>query len=69
MGIWIIDKSINKVRKVALGSAEMNAASNVYDTEARAAEAFKLECEHPTRLANSKTGRVVCADCRTQLEL
>lgn len=67
MQIWIIDKQINKVRKVAVGSAEMFAAHNVYDTEDRAKEAFKRECEHPTRLGNSKTGRISCADCGLSL--
>ena len=63
--VWIIDRKINKVRQVALGSAAMMDAENVYTPEVEAKAAFVPTCTHPTRLGNSKTGFVFCADCGT----
>lgn len=61
--VWIIDRKINKVRQVALGSSAMMDAKNVYTTEAEAKSALEASCTHPTRLGSSKTGFVFCADC------
>ena len=65
--VWIIDETINKVRKVGLGSQAMMGAKTVYLYEHEAKDAFRATCNHPTRLANSKTRRVSCADCNAAL--
>lgn len=61
--VWIINDKSNRVQSVALGSAEMIAARNVYMTEAEAKAAHRETCKHPTWLGNSSTGAVFCADC------
>lgn len=65
--VWIIDEKINKVRQVGLGSQAMMDAKNVYMDESEAKDVFRATCKHPTRLANSKTKRVSCADCNAAL--
>ncbi len=65
--VYIIDKAINKVRDVPLGSPAMMAATTVYQHRDEADQAFRDQCTHPTRLGNSRTGRVFCADCSTPL--
>jgi hypothetical protein len=65
--VWIIDTTIHKVRQVSLGSAAMMAATNVFMSEQEAKQAFDAICAHPTRLGNSRTGAVTCADCNRRL--
>lgn len=65
--VWIIDSNINKVRQIAAGSQSMLEASSIFMSEAEAVAAHKFLCKHPTRLANSKTRQVSCADCNKTL--
>lgn len=65
--VWIIDEKINKVRQVGLGSQAMMDAKDVFLDESEAKDVFRATCKHPTRLANSKTRRVSCADCNAAL--
>lgn len=70
--VWIINDAAKKVQQVGLGSPEMLAARNVYQGQEEAQKAHQAECAavgHPTRLGNSKTRQVVCADCGTYLGL
>lgn len=67
MMVWIINSFTNKVQQVGLGSTEMLAASNVWMTQEEAIRAHRESCSHPTRLGNSKTGVISCADCNARL--
>jgi hypothetical protein len=42
-------------------------AKDVFLDESEAKDVLRATCKHPTRLANSKTRRVSCADCNAAL--
>ena len=65
--VWIIDRDTNKVTQVALGSKQMLEAANIFMWKEEAEAAHRLLCKHPTKLGNSKTRQVFCADCNLPL--
>ena len=65
--VWIISRETNKVTKVAPGSKQMLEAANIFMWKEEAEAAHRLMCKHPTKLANSSTRRVHCADCNKDL--
>lgn len=60
---WILNQANNPVH-VGLGSSEMLAASNCFATEAEARAVQVENCKHETKIGNSATGHIQCADCR-----
>lgn len=60
---WILNHANNPVF-VGLGSQEMMAAKNCYQSEGEARAAQVESCKHETKIGNRSTGRIQCADCR-----